>query len=474
MRRLRLPTLAVLAACAGATVLSGCAGSDAAVGQVPESARLAPADALAYVTMTTDEGSGQWQQAEELLERVPGARDGFTSAISQAVAEEGLTWEGDVAPALGPEVVVVVTAERHPIGLTQPDDDEKLDALLAKGSDPVVHRSVGDWVAFAQTDAQLDAYAAALKRGTLESVDAFVEGMEALPDDTLGRVWVDVARATRELGELVEEASSEFDLGLDWLSAALAAEDDGLLFTLGARTPGGADTHYELELFDRVPADAVAALSFGGTQGILDSIQGSVDLNGLSKRLEGLTGVSLDGIVDALSGEGVLYVREGETIPEVTLALAPPDPEETWDTLNRLARALSEQTDTPITTVTENGVEVRRIAADEGTLSFARLDEDTLIVTTGRDAMRVFSGDGDKLVDAGTFREAADAVELGDRTRGFAYVDLDGLIPFVEGVAPEDVAPDARETLESLDSFILQADGEGETTTLSGFLRLTG
>ena len=41
-------------------------------------------------------------------------------------------------------------------------------------------------------------------------------------------------------------------------------------------------------------------------------------------------------------------------------------------------------------------------------------------------------------------------------------------------MAPEDVAPDARETLESLDSFILQADGEGETTTLSGFLRLTG
>ena len=416
MRRLRLPTLAVLAACAGATVLSGCAGSDAAVGQVPESARLAPADALAYVTMTTDEGSGQWQQAEELLERVPGARDGFTSAISQAVAEEGLTWEGMWRPRWGRG-----RCRRH--GRAAPDRPHaagrRREARRAarEGSEPVVHRSVGDWVAFAQTDAQLDAYAAALKRGTLESVDEFVEGMEALPDDTLGRVWVDVARATRELGELVEEASSEFDLGLDWLSAALAAEDDGLLFTLGARTPGGADTHYELELFDRVPADAVAALSFGGTQGILDSIQGSVDLNGLSTRLEGLTGVSLDGIVDALSGEGVLYVREGETIPEVTLALAPPDPDETWDTLNRLARALSEQTDTPITTVTENGVEVRRIAADEGTLSFARLDEDTLIVTTGRDAMRVFSGDGDKLVDAGTFREAADAVELGDRTR---------------------------------------------------------
>jgi hypothetical protein len=83
-------------------------------------------------------------------------------------------------------------------------------------------------------------------------------------------------------------------------------------------------------------------------------------------------------------------------------------------------------------------------------------------------------GDGDKLVDADGFQEAADAVGLEDRTRGFLYVDLDGLIPFVETLAPEGVAQDRRETLESLDSLILEAAGDGETTTLSGFLRLTG
>jgi hypothetical protein len=472
MRRFSIGAFAIVCA-ATAMLLAGCAGASSA-GAVPESARLAPADALAFATITTDEGSAQWQQAEALLQRVPGARDGFVSEVSQAVAEEGLTWHEDVAPALGPEVVLVVTAGRKPVVLTQPDDEAKLDALIAKSSEPIARRSFGDWVALAETDADLDIYGAAVQRGTLEDADAFVEGMEALPGDALGRAWVDVARATERLGEMFEQASSEVDLGLDWAAVALSAQEDGLLLTLGARTPGGADTHYEPELFDRVPADAVAAFSFGGTQGILDRVESSFDVDEISARLEDLTGISLEGVVEALSGEGVLYMRTGEEMPEVTLALAPPNPDETWETLGRLARTVSEQTGTPIETVTENGVEVRRIAADEATLSFARLDEDTLIATTGLDAIRRFVEDGDKLVDTDAFRQAANAVELGDRTRGFLYVDIDGLVPFVEELTGAGGVPSvAGEPIESLDSLILQADGDGETTTLNGFLRLT-
>jgi hypothetical protein len=358
MRRFSIGAFATVCA-ATAMLLAGCAGASSA-GAVPESARLAPADALAFATVTTDEGSAQWQQAEALLERVPGARDGFASEVSQAVAEEGLTWEEDVAPALGPEVVLVVTAGRKPVVLTQPDDEAKLDSLIATSSEPIVRRSFGDWIALAETEADLDAYGAAVQRGTLEDADAFVEGMEALPGDALGRAWVDVARAAEDLGELFEQASSEVDLGLDWVAVALSAQEDGLLLTLGARTPGGADTHYEPELFDRVPADAVAAFSFGGTQGILDRVESSVDVDEISTRLEDLTGISLDGVVDALSGEGVLYLRAGEETPEVTLVLTPPNPDQTWETLGRLARTVSEQTGTPIETVTENGVEVRR------------------------------------------------------------------------------------------------------------------
>ena len=65
-------------------------------------------------------------------------------------------------------------------------------------------------------------------------------------------------------------------------------------------------------------------------------------------------------------------------------------------------------------------------------------------------------------------------VELGDRTRGFAYFDIDGLVPFVESLAgPGAVPEEAKEVLGALDSFILQGSGDGKTTTLSGFLRVT-
>ena len=87
-----------------------------------------------------------------------------------------------------------------------------------------------------------------------------------MPAEGIARVWVDVARLSKDLGDVVEQASSNVDLGLDWLSASVSAEDDGALVSMGMRTPGGGDTSYEPELFDRVPADAVAAVSFGGTQ----------------------------------------------------------------------------------------------------------------------------------------------------------------------------------------------------------------
>jgi hypothetical protein len=44
----------------------------------------------------------------------------------------------------------------------------------------------------------------------------------------------------------------------------------------------------------------VAALSFGGTQGLLDRVEGAVDVDEISSALEETVGVSLDGVLDAL------------------------------------------------------------------------------------------------------------------------------------------------------------------------------
>jgi hypothetical protein len=346
--------------------------------------------------------------------------------------------------------------------------------LLAKSDTTYVRATVDDWQALAQSQAALDGYRAALDKGTLEGVDAFTQGFEALPSEALARVWVDTARLSKDLGQIVEQASSEVDLGLDWLAAAVSAEDDGVLLTLGLRMPGGGDTHYEPKLFERVPADAVAALSFGGTQGLLDRVQGNVDVDEVSGTIEKLTGVSLQGLTDALSGEGVLYVRpDGESMPEVTLGLRPPDASKTWDRLDRVARKLAEQAKTTVTVRTENGIEVRRVETDQLTVSYARVTDDTIVATTGADGIRTFLADGPKLVDSDAYERAAEAVDTGEKTRGFVYVDVDGLLPLAEQVAGT-VPPDAKDAMSAVDSFILQASGEGDVTKVSGFVRLNG
>ena len=396
----------------------------------------------------------------------------MSGSVGSALGEQGVDWTNDVRPAIGPELVVVATADKEPIVLVQPADEAKLDALLAKGDTTYVRADVDGWEALAQSQAALDGYRAALDKGALDDVDAFEQGFEALPSEALARAWVDTARLSKDIGRLVEQASTEVDLGLDWLAAAVSAEDDGVLLTLGMRMPGGGDTRYEPELFARVPADAVAAVSFGGTQKILDRVQGNVDLDKVSGTIESITGVSLKGLTDALSGEGALYVRpSGEQVPEVTLVLRPPDASKTWDTLDGLARKLAEQAKTTVTVRTEDGIEVRRVTTDQVTVSYALLDGDTIIATTGDSGIRTFLADGPKLADSDAYERAADAVDMGEKTRGFVYVDVDGVLPLAEQ-AGGSLPPDAADAISAVDSFILEATGAGDVTKVSGFVRL--
>ena len=460
----------VAAVTATAALLSGCGAAPA---QIPESASLAPADAVVYARVTTNSDSAQWQKAESVLGRIPGVRDSLVRSVEQELASESLDWDEDVAPALGDEVVLVVTAQRKPVVLLRPDSEQKLDALLAKSDQKTARGDVNGYVALAETDADLAEYRAALKRGTIESDDAFVDGLAALPDDSLGLVWVDMAALTDDFRSLFEQATQEkLDLGIDWLSAALSADDDGMLVAFGVQSPGAGDTHYEPVLFRRVPADAVAAFSFGGTQSTLDKLESRVDLDGLSATIEKATGVSLDGILDSLSGEGVLYVRPGGTRPEVTLALTAPDPQKTWATVDRLARRLAAQAHVEVTTGLENGVVVSQVPMGDLTIRYARLDPDTIVVTNGEDAVTVLAGDGPKLVDSEGFRRAAESVGLEDRTKGFVYVDVDGMLPMLEDVTGEHLPADARDGLAAVDSLVFQTSGKGDTTLVSGFVRV--
>ena len=471
---MRLRPLHALVAIAFVLVVAGCAAAPDETGSVPATAGLAPADAIAFVTLVTDESSEQWENADRLLGLFPDARSELLDSIRTELAQENLSWTSDVAPALGDELVVVVTADRKPVVLLQPESDERLRALIAKSDQPPAKGTVDDWTVLAETQADIDSYRAALGRGTLEGVPSFEDAMTGLPAEALVRGWVDLKAISNELTSVFAQPVRG-DLGVDWLAAALAAEEDGVHFSLGVRTPDDSGSSYEPELVDRVPADAVAALSFGGTQGFLDRVEGTVDVGEVSKVLEDTVGVSLDGLLDALSGEGLLYVRKGGAeVPEVTLVLAPPNADEAFDTVDRVVRKLALQSGEKVRIRTERGRTINELTLEGFTLAYAKLDDGMVIVTTGPGGITDFLGDDPKLVDSDAFEAAAERVELGERTRGFAYVDIDGLIPLIESIAgPEALPAQARDVFQTLDSFILEGSGDGPTTELDGFVRVT-
>ncbi len=212
-----------------------------------------------------------------------------------------------------------------------------------------------------------------------------------------------------------------------------------------------------------------------GTQETIDKAIDGLKIDDMSKALEDVTGLSLDSLLGLFSGEGMLYLREGTPIPEVTLVLAPKDVDKAFTDVDGLVRNLAKGMDAEITEADQDGVTVFRVDAGTVNLQYARVD-DAVIVTTGASGIRLYRGDGDKLADAEAFTRAAERVSLGDRTSGFVYVDVDGLVPLVEGLADtadQTLPDDVRKAIEAFDSVILTGtSAEGGSTTMSGFVAM--
>jgi hypothetical protein len=445
---------------------------------VPDSAALAPADATAFVTIDTDTTSEGWANTGHLVDLVPGARKALDRALASGVGDNGLTWGKDIRPALGKELVVVLTHDNKPIVLLQPGDKAAFRRVADSGPDKAFIAEVEGWQAAAGTQGDLDAYRKALAGGTIQGNDRFRTAMEGLPGNAIARSYLNGANLMDSVRQLAAVKDGKDGLSLDSLSAAVVPEKDGVLLTATVKTPGGSDgTSYEPKLLDRVPADAVAALSFGGTQKAFDRIRGNTDLDGITKAVEDATGVSLDRLTNLLSGEGMVYLRAGAAIPEVTVVLAPPNLDDAYASVDTLVGKVAKAMDAEIKDLDQDGVAVRKLDVGAVNVSYAKLD-DAVILTTGASGIRLFREGGDKLRSAEGFKRAAAKIGLGDRTSGFLYVDVDGLLPLVEGVADaaDTTVPDgARDALKAFDSVILTATSASDgVATLSGFLAMNG
>ena len=483
-RLLLLPflVLAVLAAGCGSASKSSSSGG----GSIPEGASMVRAGVVAFVSLNSDTGSSQWQQLDKLAQKFPG-RDQALARLKQQLSKQGVDYENDVKPALGPELDIAVTsggtnATTKAVGLTKPDDPAKFKALVAKlnASDPsgskAVYREVDGW--FALSDSQA-AISAVLKGDQTALADdaSFKEAMDKLPGDTLAKAYVDGQR----LNTLVTRAAasggaSGFDpsaLGLDtlkYVSASASAEDDGV--RVRGASSGGPGGGAAPQLADGVPGDAFALLDIPGgvATGQLGTLKSNSQLAPAITQLEQTLGVSLEQVLALLSGEAAFYARPGAVIPELTLVLAPKDASAGLDTLDKIMTRLAALAHGQV----QSGAQGKTVTFGSFAVHYGTSDG-KIVLSSGVNGIADYGGSGDHLPDSADFKEAQSAAGMPDSTGGFMYVDLKNALPLIEGfagLAGQQLPQHVTENLRPLRSFLAWTEGQSDSRTFDAFLEI--
>lgn len=450
MRGFRTYTAGIVAA-AALLAATGCGGSTNGSGAGGDASGIVPASVPVFVSIDTDLSSGQWSTAQSLLDEFPG-KDQLLTQLQQSFekSSNGVTWD-DVKAALGPEVDIAVldlgqgsTKSADAVGLTQPSDPSKFDALLQKGngsgSGKVYTADYKGWTIFSDQQANLETFKQEADTGPALADDAsYKDASGKLPSSALVKAYANGTKLTAALQQRLQalNATTQQSGKLDWIAADLNAQSDGLAVDAYTKSEGTGTTPapYTAKLPDEVPAGALVYVSFNGsgltgarmdkaTQG-LGSIPQAAELLPILKQLGPIFG-----------HENALYVRPGAGIPEVTLIAQPDSPQQGLAAIDRLVATLGKSAGAnakpqqlTIGTVKATALNLGRFSLYYGALG------GRIVVTDTQQAFQDLQSSGQKLADDPTFKEAEQAAGMPSQTNGFVYVDLKDSIPLVESLA---------------------------------------
>jgi hypothetical protein len=463
----------------------GCAEQSAASG--PAGASIAPANAAFFASIRTDSDSEQWQKAEDLIAKFPDGRRAAESLLRE-LSSKGVDFETELRPALGPETDIVgldLSGEGEFVGLTQPDDVQKLKDVLTKLEVKMVTREVDGWTAFAESETALDHFESARDGGTLDGSSEYQDATGQVNEDALAVVYVNGDAVQKQIPtnqDVPPEAvDSLFGGKVPSMAFSLAAEDNGAKVEgaalLADENLALAPDNFKAELPDEVPGGALVYVGFNDLEKALSAYRDALaeadpNVDRDIARVEAEVGVSLEeDIFPLFAGEAALYVRPGFLIPEVTLITHVEDEQAAMTTVNKVVAALGEYVPAAqhVNDVEIDGIAAKEIAVSPPVSVYYAAFDGHLVLTTSRDGIAQLRQDGDRLADDADFKAALEQAGMPDETAGFAYVNLHDAIPYVlnyVGTVPDEV----RRNIEPLQNLVLYGSKDGRTLKFAGFL----
>ncbi|HEX6699553.1 MAG TPA: DUF3352 domain-containing protein [Gaiellaceae bacterium] len=482
MRRVLAGTLAALA-----LVAAGCGGGSKKSGSASGTsgaASLVPADATAYVAISTDLKSDQWKGLDALAGKFP-AKGQVLAMFRAELQKQGVDWDRDVKPALGSELDVAAitdaSGKTQEVAFTKPADEDKLNALLQKGKPPhPVHEKIGDWTVIAEKQAGLDAVKAAKDGKSLQDERGFTDAMGKLPGETVAKFYVGGSRVTQSLGRTLGAAGAALPSGnkLAYVTGALVSKDDGLQLQGTAKVNGkapGSGT-FKSSFVDEAPAGAILFLSFHGLDAAITQLRSNPALSQQLPQIEQALGVTLDQLAELFKNEVAIYVRQGTPIPEITLVSKVDDTRAAMATIDNLAtRAGAFVGGSRPKTVNVGGVTAKELTIGGRFSIFYAAFAGKLVLTSSETGITGLRDGGPRLKDDATFKDATSAAGMPDSTSGLFYLNLRDGIPLLEGLARlsgQSIPSSVSGNTAPLRAFVAYGKSKGSETSFTAFLQV--
>jgi hypothetical protein len=407
MRGVVIGVLAALVLAAAGCGSSSSPGTAHGAAFAADAANLVPANALAFASVDSNLDSTQWQRADSIIKTFANGTS-LLDALNAKLQAKGLSWNSDIAPAIGNELDVAAlatTTKPELVAFVHPDDAAKLNALVSKIGDGYSVQQIAGWSVVADSADSFNAIRAVRSGHSLGDSPTFKTAWSALSGDVLAQAYVKPAKAGAP----------------DWIVADVRAETDAVRVDAVVQPRSAPPALTGSSLLGDVPSGAALAVSFRGNADLVSK------LSALKLPAKVAAKVPVKQLAPLLGGGGVVYARPNGLVPDVAVELAPKNPQTALATANSVLKGL---------------------AARLGPLRLtAQVSNGKLVIADSPAAASALRG-GSKLVDDPAFKDALANAGVPTQRTFLAYADVAQLAPFVPVVvqAITGKAPDPKLT----------------------------